>query len=94
VWLNNTSGGAVTVTISEAGGTLCGGSPCPIWSAVSIPANSIAAFTFGGLQATGVTWSASSGSAVVGWMWGNYTTSTIAHVGEIENALAILGAMP
>lgn len=78
-WLSNVTGSAVTVTVSDAS-TACGGAGCPLLSAVSVPANSVAALNFGGLEAKGVTWSASSGSAVVGWVWGNYVQSQITEV--------------
>lgn len=77
VWLSNPSGGSVTVTITD-NSTACGGTVCQIWGTITVAANSIASFSFGGLQAVGgVKWSASAGTTLVGWMWGNYTTTQI-----------------
>lgn len=77
IWISNVTGGAVTLTITD-GSTHCGGSACQIWPVVSVAANSVVAFSFGGLPASGgVKWTAGAGTSLEGWMWGNYTDSQV-----------------
>jgi hypothetical protein len=82
IYLNNTSGSAVTVTITDTS-TACGGSPCQLWGA-SIPANTIQnGPIFGGpaqglVAVGGMKWFASTGSAVVGSLYGFYPANLTA----------------
>jgi hypothetical protein len=69
--LVNTSGSAVTVTVSDLT-TNCSSAACSLFSA-SIPANTTYTVSLGGARAqSGVSWSASAGSAVVGWLKGTF----------------------
>lgn len=78
LYLANTSGSSVTVTVTDAS-TACSGGACSFWPTISIAANTVYTASMSGLVAVGgVKWSASTGSAVVGYMTGNYTGSTIA----------------
>lgn len=64
--LSNTTGSAVTVTITDKS-TNCGGSACQIWPAITISANTVYMVDVGGEQFVGgIRWSASASNAVVG----------------------------
>ncbi len=68
LWLSNTTGGAVTVTIADRG-TGCNGSPCQIWPVISIAANTVYVTPMYGIPAlNGFTWTASSANSVMGWI--------------------------
>lgn len=70
--LANTTANPVTVTITD-NSTEASGSPCQIVPAISIAANSVQIVDLGGVVANGgVQWSASSGSAVHGYLKGGY----------------------
>ena len=67
-----------TSLILQPGGcyvmTACGGAACQFWPVVTIAANSTYVITFNGIIVTsGVQWSCSSASVVVGQMRGAYT---------------------
>lgn len=65
----NTTGGAVTVTVSDRS-TNCNSGACDIWTAVSIPANTtITEASNGVLMNGGITWSASAANSITGWMY-------------------------
>lgn len=73
IYLANTSGGSVTVTIKDRS-TACGGSACQWWPTVTIAANTVyTAQTGGKISTSGVNWVASTASAVVGHLKGSYT---------------------
>ena len=83
--LANTSASAVTVTLTD-NSTACSSSACPFWPAVNIAGCTggagvgctVYTASLGGLVATGgVKWSASTGSAVVGFMSGTYPANVI-----------------
>ena len=72
-FLANTSGSSVTVTFLDKT-TACGGAACHFWPAVTMAANSTYVVQFNGIVVTsGVQWSCSSSSAVVGQIRGAYT---------------------
>ncbi len=78
--LANTSAGSISVTFTD-NSTNCGGSPCQFWPAISLAANTVQEVDFGvgGILCTGgIKWSASSGSAVVGWAKGSYVRTQLA----------------
>ena len=91
IWLNNTSGSAVTVTFTDAS-TVCSSGTCQILG-ISIAANSVISGPVGGLIAVnGVKWSASTGSAVVGYMTGNYIANLTAEVWPYrDDSLLVFG---
>lgn len=67
ITLSNVTAAPVTVTITDKQST-----PVALYSAVSVPANSVVAQRFEGRwMPGGVTWSAGSASAVVGSMRGH-----------------------
>lgn len=69
--LVNTSGAAVTVTLTDHS-TNCGGSACAVFSA-SIAANTTYTVDLGGARAmSGLSWSASTDAVVAGWVKGTY----------------------
>ena len=91
--LANTTGSTVTVTITD-NSTACGGSVCQLWPAITIAANTVYENNFGGLIATGgVKWSATTASAVVGWMSGNYTQTIIASTRTHRRGSGVLAAL-
>jgi hypothetical protein len=72
-FLANTSASSVTCTFVDKT-TACGGTACQVWPAVTMAANATYLIQFDGLIVTsGVQWSCSSASAVVGQMRGAYT---------------------
>ena len=72
-FLANTSGSSVTVTFLDKT-TACGGAACQFWPAVTMAANSTYVVQFNGIvETSGVQWSCSSSSAVVGQIRGAYT---------------------
>jgi len=72
-FLANTSASSVTCTFVDKT-TACGGTACQFWPAVTMAANATYLVQFDGLIVTsGVQWSCSSASAVVGQMRGAYT---------------------
>jgi len=74
----NTTGSAVTVTLVDQS-TACSSGPCTFWPAVSLAANQVYTVSFGGIVAVGgVKWSASGGTAVVGYLSGQYPANLTA----------------
>ena len=95
LYLANITGSAVTVSITDIS-TACSSGPCSLWPAVTIAANTVYIVSFTREHAVGgIKWSASTGSAVVGYMSGTYTQAQIAsakpeHRSKRNSFLAVL----
>ncbi len=68
VYLANTTGSAVTVTLLDKSAN-CSAGACSMWPAVSIAANTVYTVDMGNVWFRGgLQWSASAGNAVVGYL--------------------------
>ncbi len=94
VQFSNTSGSSVSVTLADAS-TACGGSTCSFWPAITIAANTVYTAYFNGrVCPNGITWSATSASAVVGYLDYAYPGQAVASLFEHGDALAFLASHP
>jgi len=72
MWLSNVTADAVTVLVTDLS-TEAGGSPCQVWPAVTIAANSVVVIDLQSVVANGgVAWSASAANAIHGQISGGY----------------------
>ena len=72
LYLANTSGSSVTVTIVD-GSTNCNGAACKVFPSVTIAANTVYAVPCYGVYATnGISWSANTANVIHAWIAGRY----------------------
>jgi hypothetical protein len=79
IYLANTTAGSVTVSFVDQS-TACSAGACTVWPAVTMAANSVYIAVMNVHVVGGLKWSASSGSAVTGYVSGAYTITLVAQV--------------
>lgn len=91
IQLANASGSSVTVSFVDQS-TACSGGPCTIWPAVSMAANSVYIAVTNAHVVGGLKWSASTSSAVIGYVNGSYTRSIVAEARPMRRRLDRIAA--